>query len=209
MRFVPLVLISLFILSIVPGTAIAQESVWTDLAPATGPSARGAHDMAYDSESDRIVLFGGGTTVFVTGFMDDTWTYDFNANTWTDMNPGNRPSPRDGHAMAYDIESDRVILFGGRFLRLENESIVPSRPETWAYDANANTWTNMSPVIQPAAWYFPGMAYDAEADRIVLFGGCAGDRFSTCATVTRDETWVYDYNANTWTNMSPGTRPAA
>jgi N-acetylneuraminic acid mutarotase len=200
---------SLFILSIVPGTALAQESVWTDMAPATGPSARGAHDMAYDSESDRVVLFGGGTTGFVTGFMDDTWTYDINANTWTDMNPGNRPSPRDGHAMAYDVESDRVILFGGRFPRLENESIVPSRPETWAYDANANTWTNMSPVIQPAAWYFVGMAYDDEADRMVLFGGCAGDSLYSCSAVTRDETWIYDYNANSWTNLSPGTRPAA
>ena len=37
---------SLFLLSIVPGTAIAQESVWADMAPAVGPSARGVHDMA-------------------------------------------------------------------------------------------------------------------------------------------------------------------
>ncbi len=197
LRRVPLVLISLFIVSIVPGTALAQESVWTDMAPATGPSARGAHDMAYDSESDRIVLFGGGTGL-VIGFMDDTWTYDFNANTWTDMNPGNRPSPREGHAMAYDAESDRVILFGGRI----------HGPETWAYDVNANAWTNMSPVIQPAAWYFVGMAYDDEADRIVLFGGCAGDSLFFCPAVTRDETWIYDYNANTWTERDLGTSPS-
>ena len=197
MRRVALVLISLFLLSIVPGTAIAQESVWTEMAPATSPPARGIHAMAYDAESDRIVLFGG-TVGFESGRMDDIWTYDFNANTWTNRNPGTRPSPRGAHAMAYDEESDRVILFGGD---------VPG-PETWAYNFNANTWTNMSPVVQPAAWYFVDMAYDAESDRIVLFGGCAGDSFLACPPDTRGETWSYDHNANAWTNMNPGTSPS-
>ncbi len=195
LRVVAPVLISLFMLSIVPGTAVAQESVWTELAPATSPPGRGAHRMAYDGESDRIVLFGGWVG-FESGSLDDTWAYDFNANTWRDMNPGTRPSPRGAHAMAYDAESDRVILFGGEI------------PETWAYDFNANTWTNMSPVVQPAAWYLVDMAYDVESDRIVLFGGCAGDSFFACFPDTKDETWAYDYNANTWTNMTPGTSPS-
>src|SRR5437660_1798272 len=36
--------------------------------------------MVYDSQSDRVVLFGGslGAT-----FLADTWEYDFNANSWT------------------------------------------------------------------------------------------------------------------------------
>ena len=184
-------------LSIVPGTAIAQESVWTELTPATSPPGRSVHDMAYDGESDRIVLFGGWGVGFETDLMDDTWAYDFNTNAWTNPNPGTRPSPRGGHAMAYDAESDRVILFGG-----------PDGAETWAYDYNANTWTNMSPVVQPAAWYLAEMAYDAESDRIVLFGGCAGDSFLACPPLTRGETWAYDYNANTWTNMNPGPSPS-
>ncbi len=100
--------------------------------------------------------------------------------------------------MAYDAESDRVILFGGD---------IPG-PETWAYDYNANMWTNMSPVVQPAARYSADMVYDAESDRIVLFGGCAEDQFSACPPVTRGETWAYDYNANMWTNMNPGPSPS-
>ncbi len=80
MRPVALVLISLFMLSIIPGTAIAQESVWTELAPATSPPARSTHGMAYDGESDRIVLFGGWVGGLDTASMDDTWAYDFNAN---------------------------------------------------------------------------------------------------------------------------------
>ena len=152
--------------------------------------------MAYDAESDRIVLFGGWSG-FQSGSMDDTWAYDFNTNTWTNRNLGTRPSPRGAHAMVYDAESDRIILFGGT-----------EGPETWAYDYNTNTWTNMSPAVQPDAWYFVDMAYDAESDRIVLFGGCAGDSFFTCLPFTRGETWAYDYNVNTWTNLNPGPTPS-
>ena len=34
-------------------------TVWVDKTPATSPSARDAHAMAYDSARGRIVLFGG------------------------------------------------------------------------------------------------------------------------------------------------------
>jgi hypothetical protein len=40
------------------------------------------------------------------------------ANTWTNMNPSTHPGARSGHAMAYDSESDRVILFGGYYFQI-------------------------------------------------------------------------------------------
>lgn len=37
---------------------------------------------AYDTESDRVVTFGGlAHTSFI--LSDDTWTYDPGANSWT------------------------------------------------------------------------------------------------------------------------------
>jgi hypothetical protein len=38
-----------------------------------------AATMAYDSESDRVILFGGclGQTVW-----NETWAYDYNDNKW-------------------------------------------------------------------------------------------------------------------------------
>lgn len=195
MRRVALVLISLFLLSIVPGLAIAQESVWSRMDPAAGPSARLSHDIAYDSESDRTIIFGGENHVIGVR-NDETWAYDLNTDAWRRMNPSTGPGDRIFHAMAYDIESDRV-LFGG----------MPSA-ETWTYHYNTDTWTNMSPAISPPAWVFVRMAYDRESDRIVLFGGGTVASFTPPQSSLRDETWAYDFDSNTWTNMTSNPAPA-
>ncbi len=143
--------------------------------------------MAYDAESDRVILFGGITG----GDNDETWAYDFNTNTWTNMEPAARPTRRPSHALAYDAESDRVVLFGG------HQSAVHS-DGTWAYDFNTNTWTKMEPPTQPLKLAEHNLAYDAESDRGVLFGGDDSDSF-----LHSNETWAYDLNANTWTDLSP------
>jgi hypothetical protein len=163
--------------------------VWQQMTPPAGPSARRMHAMAYDAESDRVILFGGqgGST------WGDTWAYDYNTNTWTQMTPATAPSARYHHAMAYDAESDRVILFGGY-------GGSSSLGDTWAYDYNTNTWTQMSPPTAPSARYRHAMAYDARSDRVVLFGGFGGSYLG--------DTWAYDYNTNTWTLMNPGTAPS-
>src|SRR2546421_10262771 len=110
--------------------------------PGIAPPARAFHAMAYDSQSDRVILFSGaypaGNT---TALLNDTWAYDFNTNTWANMNPGNAPPARAFQAMAYDSQSDRVILFSGVDLA-GNTTILLN--DTWAYDFNANTWTNMT-----------------------------------------------------------------
>ena len=64
-------------------------------------------------DTDKIVLFGGKENFTSTGERDDTWIYDENADTWTELFPVSAPSARRGHIMAYDSESDRIVLFGG------------------------------------------------------------------------------------------------
>ncbi|NIW44845.1 MAG: hypothetical protein GWN30_08790, partial [Gammaproteobacteria bacterium] len=44
------------------------------------PSPRLSSFMAYDSESDVIVLFGGLSDGGV--FNDETWVFDINSNNW-------------------------------------------------------------------------------------------------------------------------------
>ena len=76
------------------------------------PSARNAHAMAYDTESNRIVLFGGADRYSFCG-LSDTWTYDVATNSWQDMNPAPAPPGRCCAGMAYDSKADRIIMFGG------------------------------------------------------------------------------------------------
>lgn len=176
-----------------------NTNTWINMKPMPPiPSTRSRHAMAYDSESDRVILFGGWVEVnYKQSNNNETWAYDFDTNIWTNMTPGQttHPSARQTHAMAYDSHSDRVILFGG-----ETGSGVILFGDTWAYDFNSNTWTNLSPIIRPTNRSVHAMAYDSESDCIMLFGGNDGHFMA--------DTWAYNYVNNTWTRMLPATYPS-
>src|SRR3990170_2882822 len=154
------------------------------------PSARWNARMAYDAESDRVILFGG----FTGGYSDETWAYDANTNGWTNMNPAMHPRGLEAPALAYDSGSDRVVLFGGYTGSALSD-------ETWAYDFNANAWTAKNPGARPSARWTHAMAYDARSDRVILFGGATGSG-------PIGETWAYDSDADSGTNMNPSRGPS-
>src|SRR2546425_128061 len=166
-----------------------ELNAWTPLNPVGAPSSRAGAALAYDSESSQTILFGGETSIGPFPWVNETWAYDFNTNTWTNMTPGEavRPPPSSGNLMAYDSRSDRMILFGG----YTGGSL---RNETWAYDFNANTWTNKAPVVSPPNAVGQTMAYDGSLDRVILNGG--------------GQTWPYDFGSNTWTNVSTTVAPS-
>ena len=93
--------------------------------------------MVYNPKIDRTILYGG------TRGSTETWAYDYNTNTWTKLEPATNPGGLEEHSLVYSSTADRVILFGGTgdFL---NSTVKPSG-ETWLYDFNTNTWTNVTP----------------------------------------------------------------
>src|SRR5207249_3986926 len=168
-----------------------STNTWTNMAPVVSPPGRSSPAMAYDSTSGRVILFSGWNF----GTPNDTWAYDFNVNNWTRMDSPATPSPRIYHAMTYDAQSDRVILFGG-------EDTAAVLGDTWAYDFSSNGWTNADPATRPVRRVYHAMAYDAQSDRVIFFGGdLAGGLFN--------DTWAYDFNTNAWTDMAPGLSPPA
>ena len=165
------------------------------------PAPRGYHRMTYDVESDRVILLGG----MVGGSeISDTWSYDVSTNTWTQMTPEQSPPPSDD-TLAYDIQSDRAILF---LVPIVNGSPTEGPSETWAYDLNTDTWTNLAPATAPPQLLGAVMVYDEESDRMILFGGIdAAELVTHGSLVYTNETWAYDYDTNTWTRMDPEVRP--
>jgi hypothetical protein len=148
------------------------------MQPLAAPLARTYSRMVYDAESDRVILFGGISDFFGNGNnFNDTWAYDFNSNTWTEMKPDIKPAPRFSHQLAYDAESDRVIMWGGN---------VPDK-NVWAYDYNANSWEELESGNGPESFLDGAMAYDAAADRVILHKDL--------------ELWTYDYNNNAWLKL--------
>jgi len=178
----------------VAGEGQKSSAFWTQMNPSTRPSSRYGHAMVYNSVRDRVILFGGYAP-YSGGFNDETWSYDYNTNTWFNMYPGSRPSYRRSHAMVYDPRDDRVVLFGG----YDGGYYYGG---TWIYDYYNNSWYQSYPAMAPSPRESPAMAYDSVNDRVILFGGWANDG-------RNDETWAFDYRNNTWTNMSPANHPSA
>jgi hypothetical protein len=158
---------------------------WVQLSPSTNPDGFGGGDMVYDFEADRIIL---------SVITDDlstlqTWAFDANHDTWTQLADG--PRNMLGQRIAYDSESDRIIMFGG--FDMTKYKFVD---ETWAYDFNTDTWTNMEPRVHPEPRNYHGMAYDPKTDRVVVWGG------DLHGVANKNAVWTYDYNTNTWEELS-------
>jgi hypothetical protein len=83
---------------------------WMQRANAPLPSARSALSMAYDSDLQRVVLFGGLQTG-TSSQLDDTWEWDGVA--WANVSSTPSPAGGNSRAMAFDSRRGRMVLFGG------------------------------------------------------------------------------------------------
>jgi len=157
------------------------------------PVAQGYHRIAYDSESEKVILlYEQGNTGTI--LSPETWAFDFDTKAWERR--ATAPSNGEG-PMAYDTQSDRVIVFLGA------NSQIKSTSRTFAYDYNSDTWTDMKPAEAPFGILGARMVYDSESDKILLFGGLSTENFLDEST----DIWAYDYESNTWTNMQPAGDP--
>ncbi|HET9373235.1 MAG TPA: hypothetical protein VFO19_23390 [Vicinamibacterales bacterium] len=93
------------------------------------------------------------------------------------------PSPRVGHAMAYDRARGRVVLFGGDAFGLDRFG------DTWIW--NGDVWREVDR-RGPSPRAGHAMAFDSARQRVVLFGG------HTASDLVAD-TWEWD--GETWTQM--------
>jgi uncharacterized protein (TIGR03437 family) len=163
---------------------------WTPVPP-IGPSGRYGHAMAYDSAHSQVVLFGGADANFtsVPTLLGDTWVWDGQA--WTQKFPQNSPPARYQHAMAYDSAHGEVVLFGGLYGNLLNDSLS----DTWLWDGN--NWTQQSPQTSPPALSGHAMVYDSNQAQVVLYGGLGQGN--------PNETWLWD--GSNWTAAPPEGNP--
>lgn len=161
-----------------------NTDTWTRLAD--GPSGRLGARVAYDSESDKMILFGG--FALANGqLFNETWAYDFSTDTWTQMRPSLSPSGQNYHCMAYDSKADRIVSVGW-----ETERYI------WTYDYNTNTWQAIPMGDGPDIFDYCGFTYNDRGGLFILYGGSEGGS---------DETWTYDLASNTWQQRQPGQNP--
>lgn len=107
---------------------------------------------------------------------------------------GASPSPRVDASIAYDSARGRTVLFGGFTSQQSGTPLA----DTWEWDGAG--WTQILPTSAPRARGGSGVAFDAERNRVVLFGGSSGHK-------SLSDTWEYD--GTTWTQMAAPISPSA
>ncbi|MEM7201647.1 MAG: kelch repeat-containing protein [Planctomycetota bacterium] len=128
-------------------------TTWHPMSPATGPSARWGHAMAYDPVRQRVVLFGGQTRKSASSAQGDFWEWD--GTQWSEIRPGLLPPAQSRAAMACDTTQGRVLLVGAAM--------------TWAWDGT--TWRQVPTATQPtASTSSEALVEDVAGQQMVLFG---------------------------------------
>lgn len=149
----------------------------------TTPSDRCCHAMAY-AGGNKVVMFGGDTGSWTESVSEGTaWIYDAENHTWSENNTtGVKPDARIHHVMVY-AGGSKIIMYGGfKGSRANPEHLS----DTWEYDAETYTWTEIDTQGNPGGSVTDAAAYVGNG-KIVLFIGHSRD------------TWEYDISNHTWT----------
>ncbi len=158
-----------------------SSATWIEQIPAAVPQATYDHNMAYDSQRDVVVLFGGLNS---GGLLNDT--LELVAGTWIKRTPSNAPSRRYGVTMVYDSLRNETLLFGG----------CGGRGDTWTW--NGTNWSQQHPAHSPDNQCLAAMAFDSRRGVTVLFG--------SQASTGSPQTWEWDgtdWSLRLWAHAPP------
>lgn len=175
--------------------ALLPTAVPPPSAANSAPPARVYHMMVYDSTRQVTILFGGSPVVDgaedsgedegVSHYFSDTWEY--NGETWRQIDVASSPPGRYGHGLAYDDSRGVAVLYGG--------IASPTRryADTWEY--NGTTWLLKDNFAQtPGGREFPIMIFDPlQQVTFLLVGGMV------------DDMWAYD--GESWQKTSTHVPP--
>ncbi len=197
---------------------VLQNSTKTTLAwnqfVTSAPPDRLGHSAVYNSQTNRMTLFGGSFNVTGSSFTNELWgVTSADASTslpqWTPLVGGTGPTPRWGHAAGYDQPNDKMIVFGGSTQTGQGLS-----NEVWVLNqatAPTPSWKSVVTAGGPSARCCMAAAYDPANRRMILFGGFGG--FGPAGAILFGDLWTLTFNqafsTATWQNLTPsgGTPP--
>jgi hypothetical protein len=166
------------------------------------PSPRGRHVAAWVDGS--VWVFGGRFRAEDSGnytLFNDLLRYDVAADDWSvETAGGSLPRARANAAITWDSRRNRLWLFGG------NVSIsgVVYQPldDLWSFDLDTRVWEQSSTAVAPPPRLFHSMAYDAQRDWLVVFGGANETAFADVPLYFGD-LWAYDLEQGSWIELAP------
>lgn len=175
--------------------------------PGPGPRAQSAAEML----DGKLYLYGGINGYF--GSEEDTWVYDMDTDTWTEVVNAVHPSPRYGTAHALDEDYNRMWMYSGERTVFEgyNVNFEYAQPDAfWYLDLDTLEWHEVTPhASMPdrnngngAVWY-DGLFF--------LFGGDIGGGPECPNVIFRqnnlDETWIFNSHTQSFNQICTDTVP--
>jgi chitodextrinase len=179
-------------------TAIYDSWAWDGtswtviMADGTYPTPRTDAVIAYDPIRQEMILWGGRVDdgSFWGKVANDTWSWD--GTSWTKKTPPVSPrATGQTSALVWDDARGELVGFSSY-----TDGEVSSSSDTWVW--NGTNWSDKDPAHKPPARYNFQIAYDAERQQVVLFGGYADGAYLT-------DTWVWD--GTDWTELTPAHHP--
>lgn len=148
---------------------VFEDNTWKNLPEIPGVAAAEA-GFVYDSDRDRLIVFGGSSAPGKVN--NETWEWD--GSSWKKFE-GTGPEGRQAFVMVYDEARKKTVLFGGS---------IPGTMygDTWEYDGKS--WQRVSET-GPAPRVSAGYAYDNDKKLLIIFGGLTKNGFT-------NDTWSYD-----------------
>jgi len=162
---------------------------WTELSPAGGsPPGRGAHSLAFDSSTGRIILFGGD---FAGEKHGDLWEFDGERGSWTDITASvDNPPARSTASMVYDSARMKIVLFGGTAEETRFNDV-------WEWNGLSGNWSERTEEGErPLERSAHAMVYDEARHKVVIHAG-----YQTQMSFW--DTWEWDPATGFWERQYP------
>ncbi len=160
------------------------------------PSKRYGTVAALDVNTNQLIVFAGFASV--GSRQDDTWAFDLDDNSWTDLQPSPHPVQRCLHRSSLIDDQGKMIMYGG-------QSGGPLE-DIWSFDFNAGTWTELTPNSSPPGRLWSSVNYIGE-DRLIVFGGNGAGQGSSSGVL--DDLWEFSLSDNSWTQLNIDNGPSA
>src|SRR5215211_5236612 len=154
---------------------------------AEGPTACDHLEMVYDAARGEVLLFGGGDEN--QNLSPETWSW--NGETWMLVSDSGQPGPAP-FGFVLDPVHEQPLLYGGYADQILED--------LWVWKEGA--W-QPSQLPGPGPRSHFGMAFDREANALILFGGAS--RTSTFSSLS-DQTWMLTSGA--WSELALEDHPS-
>lgn len=159
--------------------------------PPSAPLGRWGAVLVHDTREGRLILHGGSH--YPNGDAADTWAFDLETRSWTELETTNPPSARFCHCASYLPETHELLIMNGR----NDAGAVPRGAFT--LDLSTQVWSAVD-AEAPDGLVGCNTAYDPMRARVIVFGGSGPG--ALVAT-----TWSYEPTTRRFTRLEPETRP--